>query len=1411
MKKRLLATLLCIAMLSSLMAVGAAADTTLEKANNDIVFIRHIDRATSVPDGYTGIYTVSDFNAIRNNLSGNYILMNDINLADLQIVGGEHGSSSYWEPIQGSFSGVLDGNGYSISNLNISASSSGEDLYVGLFSQIGRGGVVKNLMIIDSNIKAQSYERDYLYCGFITAVCFGEVNNCSVKQSSLEISADFRLYVGAIAGYLREFAEVNNCINQADIIADTNSSAGSYYTLIGGIVGGSLSGIINTSTNYGSITLNPAKYGTVGGIVGGNGTVKVSECFNNGKITIQAIQSATADEGAVSADIIVGGIAGDASMCTNCYNSGDISSNVNVQHAGDKSAIAHNTVGGICGSIGVSNIGSISNCYNIGNLSFSTHTSSIYPIDLRERVGSIAGVVANIAENCYYINNYGDAIAYTYEDAIVTNCNSLTYEQMKEPSNFDGFDFDLVWTMGDNDYPYPLLRAFQSGDVSDEPLPEEPSTTKLELLSTYPSNGESIKNSANGLALVFNHALNINPNWLNGSIYIKDYETDEIVKEFDDVKYASNGGHISGSTMTIRYGLVGLDVGKTYYVEIDPDVILAEELLDGKWNYFDGLEKGEWTFSVSEESTFKFLASEGNQDLEYTYNYTDDYFNVNSYYYNHDLANTSLALSLSAFNSCIAPNAKYDKTDAARNVIAMLGDMGFEDINVDSYEGKPTATSIAQAIGHKSIIIGGMRYTLLTIAVRGGGYESEWFNNFKVGSDNQHVGFNDSANSVIESIEEYIEDELTETERSNLKIWLTGFGRGAAVANVAGHKINTLAGDSDSVFANVDTGNVYVYTFATPMAAASEQASPKEENIYNIINPVDLIPKLTPSVWGFYRYGITYSLPSQETDSKLFEAIKYDATNISGELTGEITTIALTWQGSALDSIVNAMSIMEPDSIPSKALQYALGKYFEDKYSSAPGEIGVFGTVKEIWNLVSTVVDVATLDFTSLAKTYLLKPAVVEGGSETLDQALSYIEMAHYPETYLAWMYALDAEEFGHGIYRKDYINCPVDVAVYDEDGKNVAGFKDEEPYFEADGYVTAYVDENGQKVLVFPNDREYRVEITPYDEGTLSYTVEEYSAADNETRRVVSYQSIPIVVGDKFEGVVGEISNPESETIYTFSKNEDGELEPTVDQSGNEVENLTVNVSVTGNGQANGGGTFLNGEYALLTATPNSGASFIGWYIDGTLLSTETEVRILVDDDKYVTAVFTSGGNIPAVDVPNNQPEEPEGPTDSLPFTDVSVGDWFYDYVAYVYTNGLMDGVSEMQFDPNGTMTRAMVWAILARIDGETVTGANWAAAARTWAMTSGVSDGTDENGLVTREQFATMLWRYAGEPASTYSLEAYTDASGVNEWAQTAMQWAVENGIITGVTSTTLEPQGTATRAQAAAMLMRYVENIK
>ena len=208
-------------------------------------------------------------------------------------------------------------------------------------------------------------------------------------------------------------------------------------------------------------------------------------------------------------------------------------------------------------------------------------------------------------------------------------------------------------------------------------------------------------------------------------------------------------------------------------------------------------------------------------------------------------------------------------------------------------------------------------------------------------------------------------------------------------------------------------------------------------------------------------------------------------------------------------------------------------------------------------------------------------------------------------------------------------------------------------------------------------------------------------------------------------------------------------------------------------------------GTTITITVTPDEGYELDYITVDGERIS-GTSFK-MPDHDVTVRVYFTDG-------------------TSSLPFTDVSAGQWFYDAVAYVYTNGMMEGDSATTFNPDGTMTRAMFWAVLGRIDGATITGTNWADQAREWAMAEGVSDGTDPNGLVTREQMVTMLWRYAGEPESSASLSAYTDADSVSDWAETAMRWAIDEGIITGMTDTTLVPQGTATRAQCAAIFMRF-----
>lgn len=165
----------------------------------------------------------------------------------------------------------------------------------------------------------------------------------------------------------------------------------------------------------------------------------------------------------------------------------------------------------------------------------------------------------------------------------------------------------------------------------------------------------------------------------------------------------------------------------------------------------------------------------------------------------------------------------------------------------------------------------------------------------------------------------------------------------------------------------------------------------------------------------------------------------------------------------------------------------------------------------------------------------------------------------------------------------------------------------------------------------------------------------------------------------------------------------------------------------------------------------------------------------------------------------------------EGLGFTDVAPGAWYYDAVAYVSENGLMNGVDTGIFDPDGSLTRAMVWTILARIEGaDTEGGETWYAKARDLAMETGVSDGTDAMGAITREQLVTMLWRSRGEPVVDFLLTA-RDADSISSWAYEAMRWAVSEGIIEGDENGFISPAATATRAQAAAIIMRFIEGAK
>ena len=231
----------------------------------------------------------------------------------------------------------------------------------------------------------------------------------------------------------------------------------------------------------------------------------------------------------------------------------------------------------------------------------------------------------------------------------------------------------------------------------------------------------------------------------------------------------------------------------------------------------------------------------------------------------------------------------------------------------------------------------------------------------------------------------------------------------------------------------------------------------------------------------------------------------------------------------------------------------------------------------------------------------------------------------------------------------------------------------------------------------------------------------------------------------------------------------------------------VTVNLPTSGSAKV---------EIPVKDVTPGTVAILIK--ADGT----EEVLKASLPTENGVAVPLSDGDTVKLVD-------------NSKKFADVPGSYWAADTIAFVTSRELFAGTTADTFAPDTAMSRAMIVTVLARLEGmDTATGDTWYEAGRQWAMASGVSDGTNMEQGLSREQLATMLWRYAQAKGYDVSIGedtnilSYTDAFDVAEYAIPAMQWAVGAGIISGTSTDTLSPQGPATRAQVATMLMRFCE---
>lgn len=243
------------------------------------------------------------------------------------------------------------------------------------------------------------------------------------------------------------------------------------------------------------------------------------------------------------------------------------------------------------------------------------------------------------------------------------------------------------------------------------------------------------------------------------------------------------------------------------------------------------------------------------------YEYSDEYFSRDTYTYYEDTALIAMNFALTSMYNENGSARVFEQGEVPEVGVEFLNHLGYETVKTYGFDTEFTLDGTACIIGLKNI--DKKDESIIAVSIRGAKYEWEWGGNFRVGTGDDHEGFM----LAKEAVENYLADFINDTKssfNSDVKIWITGFSRSAAAGNF-------LAAALDDKTCNVgydfEPENVYAYLFETPMNTINANAQDSlYGNIFNVINPIDLVPKIMPSAWGYRRYGKDYLLPAKEND-----------------------------------------------------------------------------------------------------------------------------------------------------------------------------------------------------------------------------------------------------------------------------------------------------------------------------------------------------------------------------------------------------------------------------------------------------------------------------------------------------------------------------------------------------------------
>ena len=455
--------------------------------------------------------------------------------------------------------------------------------------------------------------------------------------------------------------------------------------------------------------------------------------------------------------------------------------------------------------------------------------------------------------------------------------------------------------------------------------------------------------------------------------------------------------------------------------------------------------------------------------------YSDEIFFADSTKYHHLLAKQSIGMALSAFFFSTGEGGE-DKESTRQGAIGQyLADIDFDDIRIDDYEKETSIWTIGSAIGRKTVTKGEEKADVVAVAIRGGNYQKEWQSNLTLGIGFRHEGFDYAASLVTDRVLSYI----AQLEFQNpIKIWITGFSRAGAVANlVAANLIESP---------RFNKNQIYAYTYAAPAPVwyvYEHRAVPFDivedfNSVHNIIGASDFIPQFVPREWNYMRYGVDHMLPGAEFDLG-FDA-KYAV--IQKKL-GELG--AATYYNPELNLRVRLLyglleELADDEFMFTKLLQPLFLKILQDASPNTVLElmrqiIGAFNMDEVTASKKDALINYAL----TLMVPILTGTDFMEGKMPTLTARPLIVAHEHFPDVYFLWLYSFKADELFVTVPRFDYVLVTngeftlVDLAS----GKDIYTVKNGvktlsefaiENKLDAPVYTI-----HGQTVLTIPHDRD--------------------------------------------------------------------------------------------------------------------------------------------------------------------------------------------------------------------------------------------------------------------------------------------------------------------------------------------------